>query len=259
MDLHQSTVDQAAAQREGAQAEVERTTRLGDMATETQAVTAGVNLKIATAGLAQAQARLDRATVRAPFSGVVASVALEKGEVAGPGSTVARVVQLDPAQISLAVADRDVVGLRVGNPATVTTHARSGVVSGTISHISPAANLKTRAFRVVVDVPNPDAALLPGMIAQVQVAQTLDDSALVIPQDWIVTRLADQGVFIEEDGVARWRAVELGAVVRDQVVVTGGVAEGDRIVVTGHRDLVEGDKLLVAREGVCCNAGRVTF
>ncbi len=259
VDLHQATLEQALAQREGAQAEVERTSRLGDLATQTQIVNAAVQLKVAEAGVAQAQARLDRATVRAPFAGVVAHVGLEKGEVAGPGSLVARIVKLDPAQVSLAVPDRDVVTLRVGDRAQVTTHARSGVVDGRVSHISPAANLKTRAFRVVVDVPNPGVDLLPGMIAQVQVARTLADHALVIPQDWVVTRLADQGVFIAEDGVARWRAVTLGDVVRDQVVVTGGVDEGDQLVVTGHRDLVDGDQLLVAREGVCCTAGRVVF
>ena len=259
VDLHQATLKQALAQREGAQAEVERTSRLGDLATQTQIVNAAVQLKVAEAGVAQAQARLDRATVRAPFAGVVAHVGLEKGEVAGPGSLVARIVKLDPAQVSLAVPDRDVVTLRVGDRAQVTTHARSGVVDGRVSHISPAANLKTRAFRVVVDVPNPGVDLLPGMIAQVQVARTLADHALVIPQDWVVTRLADQGVFIAEDGVARWRAVTLGDVVRDQVVVTGGVDEGDQLVVTGHRDLVDGDQLLVAREGVCCTAGRVVF
>ncbi len=259
VDLYQAALAQSQAQLEGAQAEAERTTRLGDLATQTQIVAATVQLKIAEAGLAQAQARLDRATVRAPFAGVVATVSLEQGEVAGPGSPVARVVRLDPAQVSLAVPDRDVVALRVGDAAQVTTHARAGVLSGEIRHISPAANLKTRAFRVVVDVPNPDGELLPGMIAQVQVARTLAEEALVIPQDWVVTRLVDQGLFIEEDGVARWRAVTLGDVVRDQVVVLEGVDAGDRVVVTGHRDLVDGDKLLVAREGVCCTAGRVTF
>ncbi len=259
VDLHQATLAQATAQLEGAQAEVERTSRLGDLATQTAIVNAAVQLKIAQAGVAQAQARLDRATVRAPFSGVIATVSLERGEVAGPGSTVVRLVKLDPAQVTLAVPDRDVVTLRVGDDAQVTTHAQSGVVAGTVSHISPAANLKTRAFRVVVDVPNPGGTLLPGMIAQVQVARTLAQDALVIPQDWVVTRLADQGLFVDEDGVARWRAVTLGDVVRDQVVITGGVGPGDRVIVTGHRDLVDGDSLLVAREGVCCTQGRVTF
>ena len=259
VDLYEAALAQAQAQLEGAQAEVERTSRLGDLATQTQIVGAAVNLKIAEAGLAQAEARRDRATVRAPFSGVVATVSLEQGEVAGPGSRVARIVGLDPAQVSLAVPDRDVVSLRVGDVAQVTTHARAGVMRGEVSHISPAANLKTRAFRVVVDLPNPAGELLPGMIAQVQVSRTLAEEALVIPQDWVVTRLTDQGLFVEEEGIARWRPIVLGAVVRDQVVVRDGVGAGDRVVVTGHRDLVEGDKLLVAREGVCCTSGRVTF
>jgi membrane fusion protein (multidrug efflux system) len=259
VDLHQVTLDIAMARLEAAQAEVERTTRLGDLATQTQLVTAATQLKIAQAGLTQAQAILGRATVRAPFSGVVATVNLEIGEVAGPGSTVARIVKLDPAQVTLAVADRDVVTLRVGDQAQVTTHARSGIVTGVISHIAPAANPKTRAFRVIVDVPNANRDLLPGMIAQVQVARVLAEDALIIPQDWVVTRLADQGVFIDVDGIATWRPITLGDIVRDQVVISEGVSAGDRLIVTGHRDLVHGDKLLSARQGTCCTQGRVDF
>ncbi len=258
-DLHQAGLDQAQAQLVAAMAEVERTTRLGDLATQTQIVTAATQLEVAEAAVAQATARASRATVRAPFAGVVAAVALEEGEVAGPGSTVARVVQLHPAQVSLAVPDRDVVRLSVGDVAMVTTQARSGVVEGRVSHISPAANLETRAFRVVVDVPNRDGSLLPGMIAQVRIAQDSNEEALVIPQDWIVTRLHDQGVFVEVDGVAEWRTVELGSIVRDQVVIASGVEVGEKLVITGHRDLVEGDPLLVAREGRCCEQGRAIF
>ena len=62
-----------------------------------------------------------------------------------------------------------------------------------------------------------------------------------------------------EGGKAAWQPVKVGSIVRDQAVIESGVSPGDRVVVVGHRDLAEGDLLLLAREGACCTHGRATF
>ncbi|MEM1415583.1 MAG: efflux RND transporter periplasmic adaptor subunit, partial [Myxococcota bacterium] len=137
--------------------------------------------------------------------------------------------------------------------------------AGRVAFIHPAADLQTRAFEVEVEVPNPDGALLPGMIAQVEVSQPLGAERPVIPQHVLVTRLEGNGVFVAEPGdeegaaTARWRPVRVEAVVRDQIVVASGLEAGDHVVVVGHRELAEGDELLVTREGRCCTGGRVTY
>jgi membrane fusion protein (multidrug efflux system) len=66
-------------------------------------------------------------------------------------------------------------------------------------------------------------------------------------------------VFLEESGRAKWRSVGLGSIVRKQVVVESGLAAGDSIVIAGHRDLEDGDELLIQRRGSCCSQGRATF
>ena len=57
----------------------------------------------------------------------------------------------------------------------------------------------------------------------------------------------------------RERPIELGEVVRDQVFVDSGLEKGARIIITGHRSLLDGDPVLIAREGACCTRGRVKF
>lgn len=258
-DIHQASVDRANAQLALAKAEAARLDVMGDLATGQQRLNARTQVALAEAGLAQAEAQLRRALITAPFSGRITQVDIEAGEVANPGMPIARVVQLDPVKVTLSVPDRDVVALREGLPVRVTTNAASGVYEGTIRHLGAAANLNTRAFMVEVEVPNPEGRLLPGMIAQVAVSRELEGGHLVLPQDWIVTRLEGQGAFVERDGVAEWRPVVLGEVVRDQVLVREGVSEGDRLIVTGHRELVAGDPLVVVREGRCCTDGRVAW
>ena len=181
------------------------------------------------------------------------------GEAVPPGGPVGRLIQLDPAVVTLSVSDRDVVALAVGAPVSVTTAAQSEQLLGRVTRIAPAADLSTRAFPVEVEVDNASGALLPGMIARVTAARDVTTGAMVIPQDWIVTLREEQGVFVTQGDVAQWRDIELGAVIHDKVVVTSGLSAGDRVVITGHRDLVDGDPLIVSREGRCCAAGRPTW
>ena len=75
----------------------------------------------------------------------------------------------------------------------------------------------------------------------------------------MVTLRDERGVFLAEGDLAQWQPIELGAVIRDRVVVESGLKKGARVVMTGHRDLVDGDPLIISREGTCCAAGRPQF
>jgi RND family efflux transporter MFP subunit len=252
-------VAQAEAQLQLATAELGRVTKMGDLGVPAELDARTAQVAIAEAGLRLARSQLDRAVVRSPIDGVIAGISVDAGEVVAPGSPVARVVQLDPIKVSLSVSDRDVVALRPGMDARVATPARGLVRMGTVSNIGQAADLSTRSFLVEIELPNPDHLLLPGMIAKVEVDRPVADGAIVIPQDWLVTKVDGYGVFVAEGETARWRTVTLGDVVRGQVVVASGLQLDERVVMTGQHELVDGDKLLIAREGACCADGRATF
>ncbi len=250
---------QAEAREEQARSEHERQLALGDLASKADIENARLNHKVTEASMMQAQAAYNRAALTAPFSGTVADLYVETGSYAGPGQPVARLVELDTVRVTLSVADRDVVSLTEGLEVNVRTNARAGLFPGTISHVGPAADLDTRAFPVEVTVPNPDRLLLPGMIAQVRAYRELAKDTLIIPQEWVVTTRTEQGVFIEQDGVAQWRIVQLGEVSGNQVEVREGLQVGDRVIITGQRNLKAGETLLVSRTGTCCTDGRPTW
>ena len=258
-EIYAAQAAQADAQLLQSQTEFARLEKMGDLSSASQRTQAETGVKIAQAQADGAHAQLGRAYIRAPFAGVAADVFPGRGEFLGPGSPVARIVKLDPITVALSVADRDVVGLRQGMEVEVSTAALGHPIPGRIAHVGRAANLRTRSFPVDVELANPEHLLLPGMIASVNLERSLSPDILAIPQDWIVTRRSGQGVFIEVDGFAKWTPVELGEVLHDQVVVNGGLSREARVVITGHRDLVDGDAVLVAREGLCCVEGRPRF
>jgi len=243
-----------------AETELARAERLRGSIAELEIEARMAKVAIAQVRHRQAQVQASRAVIRAPFAGTVAEVDIEQGEVAAPGAPIIRLVQLTPAKVSLSVPDRDVVALSVGMPVQVRTAARPTPLAGRIAHIHPAADIDTRAFPVDVEVDNEGLQLLPGMIANVELSEPVAEDVVVLPQHVIVTHVGENGVFVlDGQEVARWRPVELGRVIRNQVVVSSGVSVGEVVLVTGHRELADGDRVLVMRRGACCTDGRVAF
>ncbi|MFT4979854.1 MAG: membrane fusion protein (multidrug efflux system) [Myxococcota bacterium] len=257
--IYAAQSEQAQAQHDQAKIDMTRLEAIGSLASPAQLDRQRTQLRVTKASADLARVNLSRSVIRAPFAGVIGQLGAKKGEIANPGAPLVRVVQLDPVHISASVSDRDVVAMRVGMDASVTTEAVPDLFKGHILHIDPAASLQTRSFTVEVEVPNPDRRLLPGMIASVRVYETLAADSVIIPQDWLVTRIDSIGVFVDDEGVAAWRTVTSGAVVHDQIVISSGLSVSDRVVMNGHRGLAEGDKLIVTREGECCESGRATF
>lgn len=261
--LIRAQVEEKAAARE-----LERTKQLGDAIPTAEIDAAEDRLDNAKAALRELQLAASRSVVTAPFSGVVVTVDVETGEVATPGQPMFRLVQLDPVHVSIALSDRDIALSEVGMPARVELAARSKIYDGKVVRLSQAANVKTRAFEALVEVENKDRGLLPGMIAQVSLSsgtaggadkQQPGDKRLLISQDWLVTKPTGAGVFVAQDGKAIWRDVKLGSVMRRQVEVLEGLGAGDALIIVGHRSLVDGDPVLIHRQGTCCQDGRAVF
>ena len=250
---------QAKVELETAEREYDRAQKLAEVIPRAELDMAQSRLQAAEAALGTSGVQMARSVITAPFSGTVVDVAAEPGEVAVPGAPLVRLVKLDPVKVSVSLSDRDVVALSEGMPATVSTEARGLRLKGKVTHIHRAADLRTRSFLADIEVPNPEGTLLPGMIASVEVDVAVAKNDLVISQDWLVTKVDQIGVFLNRNNRAVWSKVELGPVVGSRVVVSRGLEPQDELVITGHRELADGDELLVVRKGTCCTADRVTF
>lgn len=257
--FHKIEVDQATVEVERATSDLKRAERAGSSVSTARLDAARFNLRAAEARMAMADLRDRSANVRAPFGGTVASVEVEVGEVVPPAGLIAHIIRINPVHVSVTVSDKDIVSIEPGMAVTVDSGARAKIFDGKVASVSPAADMKTRAFEVLVEVPNPDRLLLPGMIATVRLSKAIEGDVLAIPQYVLVTRREGNGVFVYADGVAKWRVLKLGRVLNHQVLVSEGLAIGELIVVVGHRELADGDPLIIARKGRCCVAGVVKY
>ena len=206
------------------------------------------SLKTSTARLQAAQARLDRVQwdidkliIRAPFDGVLETDTAELGTFLATGGMCANVIDLSAVKISGFVSEQEIDLLSVGQKATA--RLINGIkTAGEISFLSRMADSQTRTFGVEVSLPNPDGRIRDGMTAELRVALP-QRSGHLVPQSALT--LNDEGrlgVRIDDDGITRFRPVQILA---DDVkgVWVSGLEDSVRIIVVGQEFVREGRRV----------------
>jgi len=238
---------QAEAQLRLANHDLKVVQSAGSSISKSRKVQAEAQQAIAQAQHTMATLQAERARMQAPFRGVVAAADLEKGEVAAPGQPLLRLVNIDTVKISVSISDRDIKWVKPGVKARVYLDGGSKALDAQVSRVTPAADLETRTFIAEIDVPNPDRALMPGMMATTAIESAGSGESLVIPQYALLTRREGNGVFVVEEGKAVWRPLVIEALMGHELIVSSGLKTGDQVILRGHRELNDGEPVLVVR------------
>lgn len=202
-------------------------------------------------GLAAARVRLDRArflreraTVRAPFSGVIDRVMTVPGDRINAGQELAALVDLRNLRIEAAVLEHDLPLIKIGGEAVITSAAAAGqAFNGRVIAVLPMVDSTTRAGRAFVRTTG-NGALRPGMYADVRLeAQRLADRRLV-PTRAIIQRDGRDLVFVIKGGRAQWTYIQAGRsngrlteVLPDSSSGLIPVEPGDQVIIEGHLTL----------------------
>ena len=90
---------------------------------------------------------------------------------------------------------------------------------------------------------NAGSDIRPGMIARVAFLRRIIPDALSAPLFALVDKGGERMLFVEKDGVVHARTVSIGIIEGDRVQITKGLEPGDRLIVTGQKDVEEGMKV----------------
>lgn len=200
-------------------------------------------IDVAAGGAEQRRVAVVRATLLAPFDGLVTRRLREPGDTVTVGSTVMRIVDTNHVYVRAAVDETVLSRLAVEQPASISFPGAAAAVPGRVTRISWEADRQTHEILVDVTPERLDRRVAVGQRADVRVELGRREQALRIPVRMIHHDEAGPFVFVDRDGRI--------AVVRPRFGVSG---EEHVEVVEG---LTEGDTLLAApRAGVALPAGR---
>jgi membrane fusion protein (multidrug efflux system) len=206
------------------------------------------------ASLTALEERLARTVIRAPFAGVLDERLVDVGAMVSPGTPVARLVDLDPIKVFAGVPERYATDVRVGAEATLEFEMLDREpYTARIRYVGATVNPENRTFPIEVSLPNPNGLVKPQMVANMAVTRSRVDEAIVVPQDALIRFENGYVVYVatERNGeaVAEMREVVLGASRRNLVVIDEGVHAGERLIVVGHKEVEDGDRIRVVGEG----------
>jgi len=183
--------------------------------------------------------------IYAPVSGVIDQVDVEVGEYKGEGMRLVRLLNLDRVKISVGAPERYADAVSRESEAHVLIEALSETRSAKIERVAYGANSQTNTFEVLLTMDNADHRIRPGMIVKARLVVKRIPDALLIPLFSLVKKASGMNVFVEKEGMVEARMVRMGAIDGDRVEILEGIQPNERIVVIGHKDLADGQKVKV--------------
>lgn len=140
-----------------------------------QKLSSKVSLATAKSALASAEADLqsllidlENSQTRAPFSGVLNDIHVNKGQVLQQGDPIAELITLAPLTIHAQVPQKDLSFIELGSRAKITT--LTGLqTQGEITFVDGIADAGTRSVGVDITIPNTGNALPAGISTKVEI------------------------------------------------------------------------------------------
>lgn len=184
---------------------------------------------------------LDYATLEADADGVITATPVEPGQVVSAGQPAARLARLAEVEAQVAL------------PETLVERARSSVASLSLwslpersyrvklRELSAAADLATRTYAARYTVLEPDEAVRLGMSATLTLRGANGVRAVRLPLTALFNRGPGPMVWVVDDaGHLNARAVEIARYDERNVLISGGLTEGEKVVMLGVQKLDAG-------------------
>jgi membrane fusion protein (multidrug efflux system) len=264
VDALQAQIEQASAERERAQLEVDRMRPVIEQkaAPQMQMDDAVRDLRVATAVLANRQALLAekqselnrlklmiaKSQVRAPFDGFVARRYVEVGQWIKQGDPVADLVQLDPLYVRAAVPESSAPRIAAGQEVRVTIDALGpDPIVGKVDQVLPEADPLSHTVAVKVLLPNPEARVRPGFLARATFLAQSAENLWLVPKDAVVRDARGARVVAMRGGTAAIVPVRVVDFSGMTATVTGELVDGELVVTRGNEGLRGGEPLMPPR------------
>jgi len=215
----------------------------------------------AKAAADEARARLDRAersldltknnlsyaTLVADAPGVVTATLVEPGQVVAAGQTAIRVARLAEKEVVVAIPETLLTRAKAGRARVSIWSDPDRQYVATLRELAPSADPMTRTYLAKFSMPGAGTEVQLGMTATLTLSDEASERVARLP----LSALFDQGdgpslyVADQKSGAVTRKRVTVKSYERNDVLITGGVAEGDNVVALGVQKLDPNEKVRV--------------
>lgn len=201
------------------------------------------NLEKAQAAYDLANAMVTENIITAPFSGNISSINAEIGENVPPLKPVLSLINAEKLSVKISIPEEEIAKVHIGDPAEIVIPALNDRrYFGQVTEKSMTSSLLTHSYPVKVLIEHPDKELSPGMISKVILKGDVN-AGIIVPANAILINRDGKFVWVEEDGHATRRFIQISGYSGSGVIVSEGLKSGDRVIIEGYQKVSEGMKV----------------
>jgi membrane fusion protein (multidrug efflux system) len=214
---------------------------------EVQYIQAKANKDAAEKRMAGMQEQWNMTRIKSPINGTVDAVNVKIGQALSPGMAAVHVVNLTSLKVKAEVAESFISKVRKGNDVLIYFPDIDKEVKGKVDYSGSAINNVNRTFNVEVRLNPKEGEFHPNMVAILKIIDYTSENAMVVPVKTIQNGREGSYVFIAsmEGGktVAKRQTVKPGISYNGMTEIKEGLKQGDKVIMIGYSDLVEGEEV----------------
>jgi len=228
----------------------EKQKRLWDqnIGSEIQYLQAKTNMEAMQSRVKAIESQLNMTRIKSPISGTVDLVNVKLGEMASPGMSGIRVVNLDKMKVVAMISETYMTRVKKGDEVSINLPDAGLDLLAKVTFVSQVVNPANRSFKVEVALSNKDKVLKPNMIAKIKIKDEKLDNAMVVESN-LIQRVGNQSYIMVAETqnssiIARRREITTGMEYNGRTVVLTGISFGDLIIISGQNEIVDGQPLM---------------
>ncbi len=198
---------------------------------------------VARARVMQANERLDRTNLRAPFDGVVTERFVQAGEWASSGTAIIRLVDSQSLEVQTRVPAGTLAFIKKGSELKLMASPEQS--TGKVRTIVPVGDDRSRLYELRLTLIK-GQRWPAGQAVRVEVPTAAARKVVAVPRDALVIRRDGTSIFrVKDDDTAERVTVKTGMAAGPLIEVKNGVRAGDRVVIRGGERLRPGQKVVI--------------
>jgi RND family efflux transporter MFP subunit len=193
--------------------------------------------------------------IYAPFSGIITARNVDIGDLISAGSSgtakeLFHLAAVGQIRVYIQVPQLNARSAMPGTPVELALPEMPGqLIAAHVARTSNAMDPASRTLRVEIDVDNAKEQLVPGEYVQVHIKLASPSNTLIVPVNGVLFRSEGISAVVVHGDHVELQPITIGRDFGDELEVTSGLSQNERIVINPPDSIVSGQKIQLAQAG----------
>ncbi len=197
-------------------------------------------LEGAKANVETAQKAYDNSRFLAPVSGYISYLPIEVGQFVSAGSIVCTIVNSKRLVVKSGVNESDIMYIKKGQAVQIHHVGSEDIYDGRVTGVGISQLAGTASYPIEIEMDNPNGKLYPGMVIEAKIKSQTFENVIYTALSNVKMEYDEPYVFVASGDRVKHIPITLGITIDENVIIAGGLSEGEQLVTEGIDNLEDG-------------------